>query len=429
VVSGNAVETLADCARVIALLHIGGEAMLGSLALAFAICTPVYGMASLGLRSAIATDAKGEYRFGDYLAVRLATSALGLLVVVGLVAAGGHSPTAAAVVLLIALGEMFAAVSDVFHALQQQHERMDLFAGALMIRAPLSVAAMLLGVWWTGSLVAGVAAYPLVAAAVLLFYDLPNARRILAASRPAWMPRSAPVAPRWRPSTMLRLVRLAAPLGVVIMVLGLQSSVPRYVVAYWLGNHGLGVFVSIYYLGMAGSRAVAAIGQSSGPRLARHYAAGDTSAYVGLLGRVLLPVLAISIATVGALAALGGPILALIYRPEFASYAGLAVWLMVAASAGYVAQALGAAVEAMRHFKTHMVIRSLGIALLVISAPHLVRSHGLHGMAVAMLLSSGFMAIGCVGSVGWGLRTCRTGGVVPIHVVREERPMPLRRAA
>jgi len=431
IAAGGAVDTAAQWIRVVVLLHLGGETMIGALALAFAVCAPVYALASLGLRGAVATDARNEYQLGDYLALRLVTSLLALLVVGGIVWATGYDFSTALLILLVGAAEVFKAVSDVFHAFAQQNERMDRFAISLMIRGPLMVAVLALGVYWTGSLLWGVAALPLVAAGTLLLYDVPNGRRTLEALRSdaartpgGRIPHASGLAPRWHPPTMLRLARLSMPLGVVITMLALQVSIPRYLISYHLGNHALGVFVSIYYLGMIGSRAAGAIGQSSGPRLARYFAAADTRAYSRLLGKLVALVAAVGMATVLGVLLLGGPILALIYKPHFAPYAELAVYLMAAAAVGYLAHPLGIALEAMRRFKTHMAIRAAGIAVLLAAAAVLIPAYGLKGAALAMILSSVAAVSGCACAVAWELRRCNAGRSAELPIAAA-----LRRAA
>ncbi len=398
---GNSVDAIAQWARIVVLLHLGGEVMVGALALAMAVCAPVYALAGLGLRGAAVTDARHEYQFGDYLALRLVTSVVAMLAVAMIVFATGCEPHTALLVMLVGLGELLKAISDVFHALQQQNERMDRFAISLMIRGPLMVAALTLGVWWTGSLLYGVAGLPLVAAAVLILYDVPSARRLVRALH------ASGIAPRWRLPTMLRLAWLSCPLGVVIMMIALQTSVPRYLISSYFGNYELGVFAAIFCLGTVGAKAAGAICQSAGPRLAKYYAADNISAYSKLLGKLVAAAAVLGAAAVLVMMLFGGPILALIYKAQFARYAELAVYLTAAAAVGYLTHPLGIAIEAMRRFKIHMAVRAIGVAVLLAAAPVLIANYGLKGVAVAITLSNVSIVLGCAGVVFRSLSTTK----------------------
>jgi len=428
---GNAVDMVAQWGRVVVLLHLGGEVMIGTLALAFAVCAPVYAMASLGLRGAVATDAKHEYQFADYLALRLVTSMLALLVVAAIVLLSGYERETALLILLVGAGELFKAISDVFHALQQQNERMDRLAISLMIRGPSVVLVLALGVWWTGSLLWAVAGFPLVTLATLLIYDLPNGRRMIGALKSDALKspsgrtlHPAGLKPRWDLRTLLRLAWLSAPLGVVVMIIALQVSVPRYMVNYYLGRHALGVFVSILYLGMVGGKVVSSIGESANPRLAKYFAAGDVAAYCRLLGKLIVLVVGLGLATVAGILLLGGPILALLYKAEFARHAGLAAYLMVAVAAGYLAHPLSIGLAAMRRFKTQMFTSGVGIALLLAASPIFVPRYGLRGMALAMLTSSMGAVIVRVIAIFWAIQRRRTEVSADLPVDE-----PARRAA
>ncbi len=59
--------------------------MVGQFALGLAIAAPVVMFTNLQLRGVLATDARNEYRFGDYLALRLCATLLAMLTIGGLV--------------------------------------------------------------------------------------------------------------------------------------------------------------------------------------------------------------------------------------------------------------------------------------------------------------------------------------------------------
>ncbi len=404
IAAGNAVGALCQFGLFVALAHVGNLSMVGTVALAVAVCAPVYALGCLGLRGAVITDAKHEYRFGDYLALRLATTGLAMAVISGMVVAGSYELRAVAVILLVALGEAFKALSDIFHALLQRQERMDRIGISLMIQGPLVLGLVALGIWTTGDLLWAMLGYPLATATVLFAFDLPNGVRILRCTADG-----ESLQPHWHAGTMLRLAWLSLPLGAVLMLIALTSSIPRCLVGSFFGEHALGVFVSIVYVGMVGARVVVSMGQSAGPRLAKYHACGDAPAYYRLLAKVLGLVLGLGVAVVAAVAAAGGPILGWLYAADYTPYLNLAVWLMAATAVAYLTVPLGIAVEAMRRFKTHMVIRGVGVGLLLMLIPGFAEAYGMTGVAAAMLVASTCSATGCavviLATVPTGLRT------------------------
>ena len=180
--AGNVVGALSQWGIIIILAHLGGSVMVGQVVLAFAVCAPVAALSQLGLRTALVTDARDEYRLGDYLALRLITSVAALAVMVGIAVVGGFRVETTAVIVVVALGETFASVSDVFHAIQQRRERMDRIAISRMIRGPLMLFLLTCGVLLTGNVIWAIVGFPLATAVTLAAYDLPGGVRVLRAS-------------------------------------------------------------------------------------------------------------------------------------------------------------------------------------------------------------------------------------------------------
>jgi hypothetical protein len=60
---------------------LGTPEMLGQFALGLAVVSPVITLTNLQLQQVQATDARQQYQFGDYLALRLITTPLAIVVI------------------------------------------------------------------------------------------------------------------------------------------------------------------------------------------------------------------------------------------------------------------------------------------------------------------------------------------------------------
>jgi O-antigen/teichoic acid export membrane protein len=199
--------------------------------------------------------------------------------------------------------------------------------------------------------------------------------------------------------------------------------VPRWLVSHYLGHRELGVFVSIFYLVMIGSRAVGALAQSAGPRLAKHYAAGDGRAFARLVVRLLGIVALVGAGVILTVAVAGGPILRLLYGLDYTPYLRTAVWLMAAGGLMYLSMPLGMATDAMRRFKTHMVIRGAGVAVLAALLPGLIAAWGLLGAAWGLAIGFGLLAALYAAVVGWEVhRLIKPRPVVAPHTPVTDAP-------
>ena len=380
--AGNVVYAACQWGILVVLAKIGSAEMVGQFSLGLAITAPVIMFTNLQLRGIQATDAREEYHFGHYFGLRLSTNVLAMLVILGIVLASGYHRQTTLVILAIGLAKTFEAVSDVIYGLIQRHERMDRIAISLMIKGPLSLLALGTLVWMTRNVFAGALGLAAAWLTLLLTYDLGNARRL------------ANIRLHLDVSTLWRLVRLAFPLGIVMMLISLNTNVPRYFVTHYWNEKELGYFAAMAYLMTAGNMVISALGQSASPRLAQHYANRDRRAFRQLLFKLVGIGVALGVAGVALAALWGRQVLTLLYRPEYANRVEVFVWLMVAAGVGYVASMLGYGATARRNLKWQPAALLPTILTGAAVCRLLVPSLGILGAAFGTVASSVVSAIG-----------------------------------
>lgn len=409
--SGNAIYAACQWAMLVVIAKLGSPEMVGQFTLGLAVTAPVFMLTNLQLRSVQATDAKQQYLFSDYLGLRLAATALalGVIVIINLVL--GYRWEVSLIVLLVGLAKAFESISDVFYGLIQQHERMDRIAVSLMIKGPLSLLMLSAGVYLSGSIIWGVVGLAISWAIVLVGYDYYSGKLILTNS--SLTPELAELEkqesidllqPRWQLKTMVRLIWLSLPLGLAMMLISLNTNVPRYFIERYLGERELGFFAAIAYLMVAGNMVVSALGQSASPRLAKYYAANNVRAFRQLLVRLVgIAALLGGLAVIAALVA-GRQILTLLYRPEYAQHTDLFVWLMVAAGISYISSFLGYGMTAARYFRIQMPLTTLATLATAIICFWAIPSQGLQGAAIALIFGKTIKVITNLGVIIHGLQ-------------------------
>jgi O-antigen/teichoic acid export membrane protein len=383
--AGNVVYAACQWAMLVVLAKLGSTEAVGRFSLGLAVTAPVILLAGLQLRTVQATDHRDRFRFGDYLGLRLLTTALALAAVGLIVAAAGYGRETALVVLAVGLGKAFEAVADVYYGLFQQRERMERVARALMLQGVLGLAALAVLLHLTGSLVWATAGWAAAAALALTAYTLPAARALA---------RADALRPRWEPRALGRLAWLALPLGVVMMLVSLNTNLPRYFIEGERGERELGIFSAIAYLMAAGNTVVAALGQAVSPRLAKHFAAGDRRAFAALLGKLVGVAVLVGAAGVAVALAAGRPLLTLLYRPEYADHESLLLWVMAASGLGYVASFLGYGMSAARYFRAQLPLFAAVALVTAAACAVLVPRFGLVGGAVACLVAAAVQVVG-----------------------------------
>ncbi|MCL4401315.1 MAG: lipopolysaccharide biosynthesis protein, partial [Acidobacteria bacterium] len=247
--AGNALFAASQWSVLSLIAKLGDSEMLGQYALAVALVSPVALFSHMNLRAVLATDMERKHGFGDYVAVRAATTALGLAAVFGIALWVRYSWPATLVTVAVGVVLSLDNLSDICYGAMQRRERMDQIARSMFARGLLSVAAMGVALWLTRSLLAGVAAMALGRALILLVYDGPIASRGESLARSGLPAQGA-------------IFRAALPLGLALMLSSLATNMPRYAIEHRLGTSALGSFAAVASFLTVGSTIVNALGQA-----------------------------------------------------------------------------------------------------------------------------------------------------------------------
>lgn len=386
---GNAVYAACQWGMLVVFAKLGSPEMVGQFTLGLAVTAPVIMLTNLQLDIVQATDAKKEYVFGDYLGLRFIGTAIALVAIAIITSFAGYRPQTSIVILLIAVAKALASISDIFHSLLQQHERMDRIAISLMIKGPLSLFLLALGVYLSGSVVWGVVGLVVAWAVVLFACDMNNVKLILNHIPP----------PRWHLKTLLNIVWLCLPLGFVMMLISLNSNIPRYFIEKYLGERELGIFAALAYLMVAGNMVILALGESASPRLAKYYVEGNSIAFRELLLKLVGMAAVFGVVTILAAQIAGREILTLLYQPEYAEHKDLFVLLMVSGAIGYVSSFLGYGMTAARYLRVQMPLFILVATTSAVACLWLLPTQGLIGAAIALIIAAIVQAVFSVGAI------------------------------
>jgi O-antigen/teichoic acid export membrane protein len=389
--ASNAVFAASQWALLVLIAKLGAGELLGAYAFALALVTPIAMFSHLNLRSMLATDVSRRHPFGDYLAVRLATTAIGLAAMAAVALAAERGLEGGAVAMALGVALSADNVSDVYYGLLQRRERMDQVAWSVSARGILSAAALGAVLWITGSLAWSVAALAAVRIAVLLTYDIP------VASAGESMERTSVGA-------QAGILGAALPLGAVLMLIALTSNLPRYAIEQKLGTGALGAFAAVASLMSVGSTAVNALGQAATPRLARYFSERDLAGFARLAWQLAGMALILGVAGVATAATVGPWFLGRIYRPAYAAYAGLLVWVMAAGIGSYTAGALGYVITSTRRFAPQAPLHAAVAVSAGIASWLLVPRLGLNGAALALGIASVVQIAGDLAILGRALR-------------------------
>ena len=381
------------------LAKLGSPRLVGQFALALGLTAPIMLLANLNLRAVQSTDLRDDYLFADYFRLRLSTTVLALGACLATSVIAAFSVSTALVIGLVALAKAVESMSDVFYGLLQKQEQMDRIAKSMVGRGIAALLAMTIILWATGSVAWAAAGMFLTWLAVLLTYDI---HAPLAEGETFRLRHE--LIQGWRPANLrplLPLAWLALPLGLVQMLISLNTNIPRFFIQAVSGEHELGIYSAIAYVTVAGSTFVVAVGQAVSPRLARLYARGDRAGFVRFLQQLtalfaLCGALAVALVMVA-----GRPLLTLLYTPEYASSVTPLLILTLGFGVSAIISVFGFGITAARRFRAQVPLVALAVLVAMIASAILVPRLGVTGAAWALLASLIAWAI----ASGWVLRS------------------------
>ena len=381
---GNLVYAGCQWLVLVATVKLLAPAQVGQLSLGFAVTAPIFLLLHLRLRAASATDANLAFTRSDYIVLRIACTALAVLLSWAVCAVAHFDHEQLRIVLWIAIAKTIESGSDLMYGLSQRAENLRAIALSMAARGLLSVVAFVFLLLRTHRLDVALVGLCAAWAAVFFLLDVPIGMRMSQTTDAS--------SQGWTMQSIVRLAWLTAPLGLSTMFMSLSANMPRYFIEHSLGAGALGIFSAAGYLTMTGSVAISAIAESSIARMARLLAARQLAEATAILDRVRDVTLVLSGVLIAVSIVAGKQILLHIYRADYVSVRGLLVMMMVAATAANLASVYGYALIAARRFRAHLWSLILSTACTAIACVVAIPRWGAMGAAFACLVGYALQA-------------------------------------
>lgn len=371
---GHGIFSLGQWVVGAAIAKLAGVEAMAAYGLALAIGGPIYFLANMGLRSAVARDATRCTPAGDYWSARFWAILLtaGVMTVIGLTVGQSRGLDGVTAILLFAAMRSVDCLFDLIYGLHQRDGANWRVARSLARRGFLAPLACVVGIWLAdGALWAGLAGWALALLALFAFAEAKSFKALL----------------RLEPKHLggMAVVQRAWPLGVGAACNALEMAIPRYVVEWRLEPEALGYFTAVFLIAMAPIVVAAAFGNAALSHLGRAFADGNKRGFVRLtMGLAALGGLS-GVAALAFVASIGGPMLESIYTAEYRPYAGIFTIAVAAAAFRAVASLLQFAMIALGWFKAHMAVHGALAPIAAILAWPLVGAYGLEGAALSLL--------------------------------------------
>ena len=395
--SGNILYSACQWAIVLAFAKLGSPEQVGEYALGMAVSAPVVLLANFQLRALLASDVWNQFTFSKYLTFRLVSLGVALLVVACAAVYAQADWGRRGIILLVGFGQVLEYISETYYGLMQKHERIDRIARSLLLKGPVSLAALCLAMYATRSVAWAVFGLALGRLAILLVWDA----RLGFAAKGEHVP-AARIEARieWDGGEMLGLLRAALPLGVISMLGSLIPNIPRYFINVFEGSAGLGIFSAIASLLTAGTLVVSTFGQASFLPVVKACAEADRAKYRMLVWQAMALAGGLGVVAIVASVLFGRSLLIHLFRREYGEYTDILVRLMIAGMMMFMASGLGYIMTAARKLRPQIPLLLLAAVAAAATSAWSIPRHGLRGAADAVLISA-FVQLAGTGVILW----------------------------
>lgn len=371
---GNLIYAATQWALIIVITRLGSVEMVGLFSLGLALCGPIILFTNLQLRTIQATSYDGNYNIRDYFGIRVITDLIFCFIIVILLFISNYDSYTNLIIILVALTKIIESLSDLLYGFFQQKERMELISKSTILRGVLSLVIAVLVLFFTNSLIITLLGISFSWLIVFLFYDVKNLYEFSSSLKPEFTRKN------------LNIIKLALPLGIVVMIVSLNTNLPKILIENMLDAKALGYFASISYLVFIGSKFIDSIGNALLPRLAILYNQKNVPKFKKYLLNLVSISFVIGIILIILSMLIGDYLLYIIYGPEFFDYRELLILIMIYGMFNYVSYSLMVALNAMRKFKIQPYLGVLWLLVSIISLIYFIPKYGLIGAALALIL-------------------------------------------
>lgn len=398
--AGNMVSAFCMWLLLVVLTKLATVETVGVFGIAQAVGLPISMLLSLKLKLVQVTDAKNDFDFGHYYALKILTAGA-TAVVIAIVGFSFYAFSTAIVTTALGIGYAIIAFREVFLAVMQKAERMDLMAVSRMFQGFLSMIMFGVLFWISRSLALSIVGLIAARLIVLFFYDIPTSKKLFGVENRGQEACGNSTRPYWHREKLWQLLKLTAPLGLVAGLGTLFTSIPRLSLDKFIGRKEVGYFVAMSSLLVVGNMVIAALGQATMPRMAKYYAE-NLKAYKLLLGKLTGVCLLMGVVGVVASILFGKLILTLVFTSEYAEHSRVFIHLMIAGCVWFLFSCMNSGLTAARRFAVQTLLYALCVVACVISAFLLIPHYGMFGAAWSLL------ACYCTGFIGCLICVVRT---------------------
>ncbi|WP_164658453.1 lipopolysaccharide biosynthesis protein [Tropicibacter sp. Alg240-R139] len=378
---GRGYLALTQLGLIMVTAHLGQVEDVGALTLATAVVTPLFFLASLGMREVHTVDDLTRFSRSDYVALRFVggSLALALTVVIAFTLFAGSGCMVQSTLLLLALVRFFGTQSDLNHGMFQRAERLDFVAWSILARGSAGFLAFAVAFWFWRSLPLALCFQALAWALAYRVADLQLLDRL--GQRVAWRELWATDGRK-----VLHLAWWLLPVGLALLLARGAISVPSIVLERSAGLAAVGVFGALAYVHTGLNMVANTLGSATAARLRKHIRLGQVQALKTLIRRLIGTSLALAVISVAVAWVFGAQILTFMFGSDYAAR-DLFTVIVIGSSLTLLAAPMITLLTAAQVLSVRLIIAAASFGVSLTACALLIPDHGAMGAAWAFVLT------------------------------------------
>lgn len=361
---------------VLVVILSDGYSDSGILSFAMTIGNMFTAVGTYSMRTYQVSDIKGKYSQRNYVAFRLITLLIGLIVIgIYSVAVSPDSLTLIAVFayLFFKIDESFC---DVLYGVDQRGERMDYIGISQFIRGVLAVLAFSLSLYLSQNIVLAILAMFPAGLIVTISYDIPHAHRI------------DDIRPSIKAEQAKNLLVECLPIVLEILFLGMIVSVARQYYANAYGSERLGIYAAVATPAVLIQAAARYLYAPALVPLSEKWNDSPKESFLPFFKKTLLIMLTFIVVGVAVLAWAGPILLNLVYGQKVEGYTYLFTNVLISTSALAVLYYLTDVLVICRDIEGALISAAAALAITLATMIPLEATFDMQGINYVVIIAS-----------------------------------------
>lgn len=372
---GSLTNAAASVILLMAVTRSCGAAVGGVFSIAFAIAQLMLTIGGYEMRPYQSTDVTEQFSFRHYFTSRLFTCFLMLLTSSCIILFSGYTGSKAAAIFLMCAYKMVDALSDVFHGMFQQKERLDLAGKSLAIRTVLSTTAFCVVIYMQHSLVLATAVALVVALGWFFAYDL-SCISFFTAVR---------ISSDWK--TVSRLLMVCLPLFAGSFMLMYIFNAPKYAMERFMAPEYLTYYNILFMPASVINLFSIFLFRPLLTTLASSWIENDRKRFLTIVSLLVFWILIVTVGAVAAAYFLGIPVLSWLYAEDLSAFRPELLMVMFGGGLSAASTILYYVITVMRRQFSLLIGYGITCALSLFLAPLMVRGYGIRGAALSYIIA------------------------------------------